>query len=48
MVPEEAIPYGTDGYRPATSAFIDGISYDGRDPEGYLNSLEIGLKSESV
>lgn len=48
LVPEAAIPFGTDGYRPVTSAFIDGVAYDGRDPEGYLNSLEIGLKSERV
>lgn len=48
LVPEAAIPFGSDGYRPATAEFIDGISYDGRDPEGYLASLEIGLKGESV
>ena len=38
------IPWGTDGYKPATSEFIDGITYDGRDPIGYLNSHDIGNK----
>ncbi len=34
----------TDGYRPATSEFIDGIPYDGKQPNAYLQSLEVGLK----
>ncbi len=38
------IPWNTDGYKPATSEFIDGITYDGRDPIGYLNSHDIGNK----
>jgi nitrate/nitrite transport system substrate-binding protein len=38
------IPFGTDGYKPATNAFIDGIEYDGKKPLEYLNALEIGLK----
>jgi nitrate/nitrite transport system substrate-binding protein len=41
-------PFDTDGYREPTPAadIIDGISYDGRKPNDYLNSLSIGLKSE--
>lgn len=38
------VPWDTDGYKPATSDFIDGVTYDGRDPIGYLNSHKIGNK----
>ncbi len=31
-----------DGFRPATDEFIDGTTYDGKDPLGYLASFEIG------
>lgn len=42
---EDEIPAaGYDGYRAPTSDFIDGKTYDGRDPRGYLNSFEIGNK----
>ena len=41
---EEIPPANTSGYKPATSDFIDGIKFDGRDPIGYLNSHEIGFK----
>jgi len=34
----------TDGYRPATNEFIDGVAYDGREPNAYLHKLAIGLK----
>ena len=33
------------GFRPATSDFIDGVSYDGKKPNAYLESLKIGLKA---
>ncbi|MEM7576308.1 MAG: CmpA/NrtA family ABC transporter substrate-binding protein [Planctomycetota bacterium] len=39
---EEEIPWDTDGYKPATDEFIDGKTYDGKDPLGYLASFEIG------
>jgi len=42
-IPASDIPT-TDGYKPATSDFIDGIKYDGKDPVGYLNSFSIGNK----
>ncbi|MDD3761862.1 MAG: CmpA/NrtA family ABC transporter substrate-binding protein [Nevskiales bacterium] len=34
------------GFKPATDAFIDGISYDGRKPNAYIDSLPIGLKGQ--
>ncbi|WP_116126521.1 CmpA/NrtA family ABC transporter substrate-binding protein [Lewinella sp. IMCC34183] len=42
-IPAADVPE-TDGYKPATSAFIDGLPYDGKDPIGYLNSFSIGNK----
>ncbi len=36
----------TDGYKPATSDFIDGTTYDAKDPIGYINSFSIGNKDE--
>jgi nitrate/nitrite transport system substrate-binding protein len=41
---KEDFPFGTDGYKPATKDFIDGIEYDGRKPNAYINSMKIGLK----
>ena len=38
-----AIPE-TDGYKPATSDFIDGVTYDAKDPIGYLKKFKIGNK----
>jgi nitrate/nitrite transport system substrate-binding protein len=37
-------PWDTDGYRIATKDFIDGIEYDGRQPNAYLQKFAIGLK----
>lgn len=34
----------TDGLKPATTEFIDGNKYDARDPIGYINSFDIGIK----
>jgi nitrate/nitrite transport system substrate-binding protein len=41
---KEDFPWDTDGYRPPTKEFIDGIEYDGRKPNEYLAKLAIGLK----
>ncbi|MEL6318239.1 MAG: CmpA/NrtA family ABC transporter substrate-binding protein, partial [Pseudomonadota bacterium] len=41
---EADFPWATDGFRPPTSAFIDGIAYDARRPNDYLSTLAIGLK----
>ncbi|PIB25014.1 nitrate ABC transporter substrate-binding protein [Amylibacter kogurei] len=38
------IPFGTDGYKAPTAAFIDGVEYDGKKPLEYLEALKIGLK----
>jgi len=37
-------PEENDGYRAATAAFIDGVTYDGKKPNAYLEALAIGLK----
>ena len=36
----------TDGYKPATAEFIDGVEYDGSRPNEYLEKFEIGLKGD--
>lgn len=43
---ESDFPWETDGYKEPTPAedFIDGIGFDGRAPNAYLDSLSIGLK----
>ena len=33
------------GFKPVQSTFIDGISYDGKQPNAYIDSFDIGLKS---
>ncbi len=43
QIPATDIPE-TDGYKPATKDFIDGTSYDAKDPVGYINSFSIGNK----
>ncbi|MGH1451617.1 MAG: CmpA/NrtA family ABC transporter substrate-binding protein [Paracoccaceae bacterium] len=42
--------WDSDGYKAPTPAadIIDGIEYDGKTPNAYLDSLPIGLKSEQV
>ena len=40
----EDFPFGTDGYKAPSAAFIDGIEYDGRRPNDYLAKFPIGLK----
>ena len=32
------------GFKPATGDFIDGLTYDGRKPNGYVDQFKIGLK----
>lgn len=43
---KEDFPWTSDGYRAPTKEFIDGVVYDGRKPNAYLDSLAIGLKSD--
>ncbi|MEZ5716552.1 MAG: CmpA/NrtA family ABC transporter substrate-binding protein [Paracoccaceae bacterium] len=47
LAKEEDFPWDSDGYKAATPAadIIDGIPYDARQPNAYLDSLPIGLKS---
>jgi nitrate/nitrite transport system substrate-binding protein len=45
---EADFPWDTDGYKPATAEFIDGIEYDGRTPNAYLESFPIGLKGDQT
>ena len=43
-------PFDSDGYKAPTPAedFIDGIGFDGRAPNAYLDSLTIGLKTGEI
>ncbi len=45
LVDEADFPWDTDGYREPTSDFIDDVTYDGRSPNAYIDSLAIGLKT---
>ncbi len=44
-IPAADIPV-TDGYKPATTDFIDGNKFDAKDPIGYINSFKIGNKEK--
>ncbi|MGE0097787.1 MAG: CmpA/NrtA family ABC transporter substrate-binding protein [Hydrogenophaga sp.] len=35
----------TDGFKGVQAGFIDGVTYDGRKPNDYLNKFKIGLKA---
>lgn len=50
LADSEDFPFGSDGYKAPTPAedFIDGIGFDGREPNAYLESLGIGLKSGQI
>ena len=50
LADEADFPWDSDGYKAATPAedIIDGIPYDGRTPNAYLESLPIGLKGEQT
>jgi nitrate/nitrite transport system substrate-binding protein len=41
---KEDFPFDSDGFRAPTNEFIDGITYDARKPNAYIESLKIGLK----
>ena len=42
LIDRADVLWDTDGYKVATSDFIDGTTYDGRDPLAYLKSFKIG------
>ena len=44
LIGKEDVPWETDGYKPATSDFIDKIEYDGKKPLEYLKKHKIGNK----
>jgi nitrate/nitrite transport system substrate-binding protein len=44
-IPAADIPE-SDGFKPATSEFIDGIEYDGKKPNEYLAKFKIGNKDK--
>jgi len=48
FVAEADFPWDTDGYRDPVDEFIDGLVYDGRKPNAYIESLQIGLKSDTT
>ncbi len=47
-VSEDEFPWDSDGYRPVHNDFIDGIAYDGRAPNAYLEAFAIGLKGSDT
>jgi nitrate/nitrite transport system substrate-binding protein len=44
----EMFDFDADGYREPTTDFIDGIAYDGKTPNVYIDSLTIGLKAAQM
>ncbi|MGG7565420.1 CmpA/NrtA family ABC transporter substrate-binding protein [Rhodovulum sp. DZ06] len=40
------VPWDSDGYKAPQSQFLDGVTYDGKAPNAYLEKLTIGLKGE--
>ena len=42
------IPWDTDGYKPATNDFIDGIEYDAKDPLDTSNRTKSVISSEAA
>jgi nitrate/nitrite transport system substrate-binding protein len=43
---KEDVPWESDGFKPATKDFIDGMEYDGRKPNAYIDGFTIGLKGQ--
>ena len=43
LATEADFPWDTDGFRPVIDTLIDGIAYDGRTPNAYIDSFPIGL-----
>lgn len=41
-------PAANDGYKAPTKEFIDGVMYDGKKPNAYIDSFKIGLKGKDV
>lgn len=45
---EADFPFDTDGYREPQSEFIDEITFDGRQPNAYLENFPIGLSGQDI
>ncbi len=43
VIPADSVPE-TDGFKGEQTGFIDGITYDGKAPNAYLEKFDIGLK----
>lgn len=41
---KEDVPWNSDGFKPPVKDFIDGMAYDGRKPNAYIDAMAIGLK----
>jgi nitrate/nitrite transport system substrate-binding protein len=41
---KEDVPWTSDGYKAPNKDFIDGITYDARKPNAYIDQFSIGLK----
>jgi nitrate/nitrite transport system substrate-binding protein len=48
LADEGDFPWDSDGYRAPQSEFIDGVAFDGRQPNAYLETLSIGLKGRQI
>ena len=50
LADEADFPWDSDGFKAPTPAedIIDGIAYDGKAPNAYLETLPIGLKGEQI
>ena len=44
LAAEADFPWDSDGYRAPEAGMIDGVPYDGKTPNAYIDSLVIGLK----
>jgi nitrate/nitrite transport system substrate-binding protein len=44
---KDEVPWDTDGYKPPSGDFIDGVVYDGRKPLEYLSKHKIGFKDQA-
>lgn len=43
-IQKDDVPWETDGFKPLTKYFIDGVAYDGKKPLEYLKAHQIGNK----
>ena len=46
LASEADFPWDSDGYREVVDTLIDGVPYDGRFPNAYIDSFEIGLTGD--